>query len=621
MGRLSYRGLGGVALVVTLLALLASATPIRAATLIVNTTADDNGSSSANCLSGSGTCTLRGALAASHNNDTISFSVAGTINLVAGNGPLSIPSNRDGLTIAGPGASLLAVSGQDAIGVFTIADEANVTISGLTIENGSAPDGGGITNAGTLTVADSTFSNNNATNSGSGGGGAIWSSGAVTVTGSDFISNSAAHLTGAFGGAIYAPAGNTFSVTDSTFVGNSALAGGAIFSPNGGTLNVTRSTFTGNIGTTRVGIGAGIYSLGSTLSIVNSSFISNSLPGSMNAGGGLLFVNGTGSVVNSTFDANSAPNGFGGGISIGGGTLSVIHSTISGNSAGSGGSGIHHNGGTLLLRNSIVAHGSGSGNCSISITSQGNNISDDASCFSVATNGDQPNTDPKLGPLVAGASGGPASFSLLPNSPAIDAVTAVPVDCPGGPPPGPLTPTPITTDQRGVARPQARTGARCDVGAFELDGTPTPTATNTPTVTLTSTTTPTSTSTATPTATATLVPTITPTPYPRPNLGVQASPGPPGQLQVMLTARDAACIHNNELARVEITSLTNATIRLTDGTLVQTTPAILPVPLGTTQLPFTLVRITPGQAAQANLLVTDGCGGWHTFVGGGPTAF
>jgi hypothetical protein len=114
---------------------------------------------------------------------------------------------------------------------------------------------------------------------------------------------------------------------------------------------------------------------------------------------------------------------------------------------------------------------------------------------------------------------------------------------------------------------------------------------------------------------------MTPTPYPRANIGVQTSPAGSGRLQVFLTARDAACTRNNELVRVEVTGLTNATLQFADGSVVRTAPAIVSLQLGSSQLSFTLVRVKAGQASQATLLVTDGCGGWPTLVGGGPTAF
>ena len=77
------------------------------------------------------------------------------------------------------------------------------------------------------------------------------------------------------------------------------------------------------------------------------------------------------------------------------------------------------------------------GGAAATITSGGGNIDTDGSC-SLGAAGDQPNTDPLLGPLAD--NGGP-TLTHLPGagSPAIDAAGAG--ACPG-------------TDQRGVIRPQ-----------------------------------------------------------------------------------------------------------------------------------------------------------------------
>ncbi len=42
---------------------------------------------------------------------------------------------------------------------------------------------------------------------------------------------------------------------------------------------------------------------------------------------------------------------------------------------------------------------------------------------------------------------------------------------------------------------------------------------------------------------------------------------------------------------------------------------------GTTAVVFLISRVTSGQAATVSLTVTDACGDWSTFAGGGPTAF
>jgi hypothetical protein len=156
--------------------------------------------------------------------------------------------------------------------------------------------------------------------------------------------------------------------------------------------------------------------------------------------------------------------------------------------------------------------------------------------------------------------------------------------------------------------------------------TPTPTATRTPTSTptRTPTSTPTRTPTSTPTATPTSTPTPTATPFPRPNVGVAVQPsGTAGRLTVTISARDAACSPNNQLQSLQFTRLTNATVEVggPPATTVTTAPTTVALTGGPAQTTLTVVRTTAGVASTAELTVTDGCGSWPTFVGGGPSAF
>ena len=125
--------------------------------------------------------------------DTIDFapSLDGqTITLTSGE--LLINKN---LTIAGPGAGELTVSGNHASRVFEVAKGVkSATLSGLTISNGQAAVAGGILNDGTLTLSGSTLSDNTAAGSiyvaGSGVGGGIENDGTLTVSGSTLSGNS-----------------------------------------------------------------------------------------------------------------------------------------------------------------------------------------------------------------------------------------------------------------------------------------------------------------------------------------------------------------------------------------------------------------------------------------------
>jgi hypothetical protein len=391
-----------------------------------------------------------------------------------------LPAIDDALTITGPGAANLTISGNNAHRVMQVNSGKSLALSGVTIANGRDDyDGGGgiYNNQGTLTVTNSTFSGNSAFAYLYEGGGGIYNNqGTLTVTYSTFSGNNSGR-----GGGIYNNEG-TLTVTYSTFSGNNAEygRGGGIYNDEG-TLTVTYSTFSGN----NAGRGGGIdnfaYSSG-TLTVSNSTFSANS---AQLWGGGIFSEYGTGTVSNSTFSANTAGNE-GGGIhnnsslivrnstfsantaDRGGGiynyspsvSLAVTNSTFSGNSAVVGG-GIFHDTGTLILRNSIIANSTSGGDCSNSgtIGSNVNTLIHDGSCNTGTSLSGFLTGDPKLGPLAD--NGGPTqTFALLPESPAIDA--------------GDATICALVTgvnnlDQRGATRPA---GAACDRGAFEAGAQP-----------------------------------------------------------------------------------------------------------------------------------------------------
>src|SRR5262249_61846482 len=114
--------------------------------------------------------------------------LSGTIALT--NGQLAI---TDGLTIDGPGADQLAVSGSLQSRVFNISGGVTVTIAGLTIRNGrvlGGNGGGAIVNASSsLTLARDVLSNNQALGDtgGTAQGGAIANLSGGTLTVSDSL--------------------------------------------------------------------------------------------------------------------------------------------------------------------------------------------------------------------------------------------------------------------------------------------------------------------------------------------------------------------------------------------------------------------------------------------------
>ncbi len=144
------------------------------------------------------------------------------------------------LTITGPGASAVTVSGGGSVPIFGIPSGVTVAISGLTMDDAydDTGFGGGIYNDGNLTVTDSTVSGADDT---PGYGGAIMNdaSGVLMVTGSTLSGNTA----GGYGGGIMND--GTLTVSNSTLADNTATGvGGGI--DNQGTATVTDTTMTGN---------------------------------------------------------------------------------------------------------------------------------------------------------------------------------------------------------------------------------------------------------------------------------------------------------------------------------------------------------------------------------------
>jgi hypothetical protein len=228
----------------------------------------------------------------------------------------------------------------------------------------------------------------------------------------------------------------------------SGSSGGGI--NNYGTLMINNSNISGNVCAGLVCYGGGISNeAGHQLTVNNSTIVGNS---SHFLGGGVA-DNGTATINNSTIVANYAPGG--GGIWVGGsGTASLSNSTVSNNRGASRGTGLQ---GAVTVKNSIVAMNSGGGNCDSHVVSSGYNLSSDNTC-NFHQMGDLNNRDPLLGPLQN--NGGPTQTqALLDGSPAID--SGNPSGCTDGN--GHL----LTTDQRGMPRPDHEDTGGCDMGAYE----------------------------------------------------------------------------------------------------------------------------------------------------------
>ena len=423
--------------IVAVSSLPASAAP--AVSLYVTTTGSGSVCSQASPC-GSIQTAINTAQGGSYNGDDVTINVA-TGTYTENDNISASPLNS--LTIAGAGASTTTVNGNHAGSVFTV-NNGTVTFSGLTITNGNGVDGGGIANQGngTVNVSNSTLSGN----SGSNGGGGIANDGTGTVN----VSNST--LTGnssPSGGAIADESTGTVNVTNSILSGNGhAVFGGGIWEDIISTVTVSNSTLTGNTADNA----AGIYSPG-TLIVSNSTLTGNTA----DVNGGGIFINGnpgsTATVSNSTLTGNTAA-GVGGGI-VNLGALALTDSTLVGNSAGGSGGGIE-NGGTANLGASIVAENPTGGGCSGTVTDEGYNIADDATCGFSATGSvnSSATLDASLGALAN--NGGPTQ-TILPilTSPAVRVI-------PTGTTLNSVSVCP-RTDPRGVA-----SVGNCTIGAVEV---------------------------------------------------------------------------------------------------------------------------------------------------------
>jgi hypothetical protein len=276
--------------------------------------------------------------------DTIGFDPAQVTApiLLTGTLRLSLPSSTATVLIDG-GPARVTLDGRGATPVLYVAGTADATIDHFTITRGLASyDGAAIHNDATVTVLDSTLSDNSSDTS---GGGALANWGAMQVSGCTFTDNRAA---GSGGGILNR---STLTVSDSTFSGNSAPVGGAIDNFTTGTGTIDDSLFDSN--SSNYG---GAVSNRNTLTVTGSTFRGNSASrgsGGDGSGGG-IGSSGTLSVSNCTLTGNSATQG--GGIAIGTyrSRMTVDNCVITSNSAGGGG-GIHNDFATVTVSNSTIS--------------------------------------------------------------------------------------------------------------------------------------------------------------------------------------------------------------------------------------------------------------------------
>ncbi|MFN7953466.1 MAG: CSLREA domain-containing protein [bacterium] len=490
-----FASLGGLLLLATSLAC--------DRTITVTSLLDENTASAPD-----GNCTLREALVAANTNVAVDACIAGqpgadVIALPAGTYALTLAGGGDDVgdldvledvSLVGAGAATTSIDAS-AIGdrVLDVAAGVTASASDLTIRGGHVTGavgelvaGGGIRNAGALTLTRVTVAANEAraarnslfspTGTHAEGGG-IASSGSLTLVASEVTDNLA--LGGAGGvdclslscfvvGAAEGRGGGIFAsgpveVTDTTVAGNQARGGAGIDGNPGGIPGYIFVSAGGN------GVGGGVRALG-TLAVARSTFSANAALGGRggngfatpyniaggragDGAGGAIAVAAATTVVNATITGNTSQGGAGGanggaaGGSSGGAivssdALALTHATLSENA---GGAAIAASGATTLANSILAATCSGVAGASLggNVESPGDTCgfaeADDIVGASAAAVG--------LGALAA--NGGPTQTQAIAAGSAAAghgrAASCEPID------------------QRGVARP----ASGCDSGAFE----------------------------------------------------------------------------------------------------------------------------------------------------------
>lgn len=242
-------------------------------------------------LNDEGPGSLRKALNDADGDDTITLDVTGTI--VVKNLPLATSASN--ITIVGPGAGRLSISGNDLVPVLSIGADAIVTISGVTIRDGNSTvlrpvnaRGAGIYNYGDLTLNDCAVINNR--------GGGIESTGTIQINRCTIARNTAS------------------SGLPGEYQGISRAAGIVAV---GGTIS--HSTIADNQGTnderveTRAAVLAGGLATYGSLKVTGCTIAGNSVDGATEApmAGGIanLSIDYSPLITDSIIATNTAPNG------------------------------------------------------------------------------------------------------------------------------------------------------------------------------------------------------------------------------------------------------------------------------------------------------------------------
>lgn len=337
----------GFSLTLILLWSLSHVPTVYASGITVNTSDDE--------LNSDGDCSLREAIRAANldtavdacspgsDADEITFNLTTPAIITLTQGQLVI--KNDPLTLTGPGAAQLTLSGNGASRIFDVAGSAPVTLTAITLRNGATSgSGGAVRSDSALTVANVVLAHNAV----SGDGGAIDVDGDLTLTNSEVLSNTASgegggvkasggtfsttngrfahNHSGSFGGGLYANGPLAIDGTD--FVGNTANSyAGAVWA--WGEATIANADFSANAATY---LDAGAVYARFDLHLTATTFVSNTAGGNV----GALWANEDVTMTDATFSENAAGTGRSGALEING-SLWMTNTQWIGNTAAQAG--------------------------------------------------------------------------------------------------------------------------------------------------------------------------------------------------------------------------------------------------------------------------------------------
>jgi hypothetical protein len=395
-------------------AFVLGAPAISSAATFTVTQTNDGPIGTTTCVAGDtvGPCNLRDAIEGAANaggaDDIVFAAGISGATITLNSGPLNVIDNNPMSITGGATPASIYIDGAGASMVFDVSGsyygppEHDLTLSGMTIQNGNdGPAGGMYVESGDVLLTNSVVSGNTAngaqvSNYTFAAGGGITNGGTLTVDNSTIggvgnsgnVSDTPQQPYPVFGGGGIDNIGD-LTVTDSTITGNGArMSGGGIF--NGFTnyptsLNVSNTTIDNNFAYEGGGIASANFlskyegpvgNLGGNHLQLSDSTVSGNHAFVDGGGIGIKYLGGSTrwKIDHSTISGNDTYDNSGGGVSVGyfgyggpgfslpnSGTLEVVDSTISGNTADNDGGGVMVNAnaekyeGTVQFKNSTIA--------------------------------------------------------------------------------------------------------------------------------------------------------------------------------------------------------------------------------------------------------------------------